>query len=254
MAKCELCRIDLPDRPSGKGGRSRKYCGSCSRQAQQGRDVPVQLICEQCGLAFISLSEKWHHRRFCSRSCGAIFTQRRKKVPARLCPICGIRFEPHSWKVFCCSTVCGHKYQASRRQRNPHIYICHQCGEQFVRDKSGRKLFCGRPCYYAYIWAHGKKPLVEVVAPGSGTRPVALYSPVGDGIRTRIFCRDSFLCKLCGSRTLRSKKVPHPRAPTIDHIIPRSLGGSNAETNLQTACFECNSLKSAKPLGQLRMF
>lgn len=35
-----------------------------------------------------------------------------------------------------------------------------------------------------------------------------------------------------------------PDAPTIDHIIPVSKGGTNDESNLQTAHWSCNSIKS----------
>jgi 5-methylcytosine-specific restriction endonuclease McrA len=45
----------------------------------------------------------------------------------------------------------------------------------------------------------------------------------------------------------------HPRSPSIDHIVPMSRGGDHVESNLQTACFLCNSLKSNKGGGQMRL-
>jgi 5-methylcytosine-specific restriction endonuclease McrA len=42
-------------------------------------------------------------------------------------------------------------------------------------------------------------------------------------------------------------------SPSIDHIVPMSRGGDHVEENLQTACFRCNTLKSDKGGGQLRL-
>ena len=52
--------------------------------------------------------------------------------------------------------------------------------------------------------------------------------------RRRVFERDGHKCVSCGSFD----------ELTIDHIIPRSLGGTNAELNLQTLCFACNGAKA----------
>ena len=49
----------------------------------------------------------------------------------------------------------------------------------------------------------------------------------------RIFRRDGFCCKICGSID----------DLTIDHIIPISKDGSDDDDNLQTLCKSCNSRK-----------
>lgn len=41
-------------------------------------------------------------------------------------------------------------------------------------------------------------------------------------------------CKCCGSTN----------NTTIDHIIPRALGGSNKQENLQLLCEDCNKIKT----------
>jgi 5-methylcytosine-specific restriction endonuclease McrA len=38
-----------------------------------------------------------------------------------------------------------------------------------------------------------------------------------------------------------AKSVPHPKAPTIDHIIPLSAGGDDTKANVRLAHFLCNS-------------
>lgn len=60
---------------------------------------------------------------------------------------------------------------------------------------------------------------------------------------TEIFMRDNWRCGICGNPTNRTAKVPHPKAPTIDHLIPLAVGGDHVRTNVQCACFLCNSLK-----------
>lgn len=48
-------------------------------------------------------------------------------------------------------------------------------------------------------------------------------------------------CKMCGKIFYEAS-----RDCTVDHIIPRHLGGTNAMTNLQILCQSCNSKKKAK--------
>lgn len=60
--------------------------------------------------------------------------------------------------------------------------------------------------------------------------------------RLAIYLRDGFLCVLCQCDL-------HDAAPeeiTLDHIIPRSKGGSNRSFNLVTVCRSDNSSKKDK--------
>lgn len=56
--------------------------------------------------------------------------------------------------------------------------------------------------------------------------------------RRRIFERDGWKCVYCGSK----------ERLTIDHVLARSRGGDDLESNLATACHSCNSSKSNKPV------
>lgn len=51
--------------------------------------------------------------------------------------------------------------------------------------------------------------------------------------RERIFERDGFKCVVCGT----TKNL------TIDHKLPKSLGGTNGAYNLQTMCHDHNTEK-----------
>ena len=59
--------------------------------------------------------------------------------------------------------------------------------------------------------------------------------------RFEIFKRDGFTCQYCNRK-------PPDVTLEVDHIDPRAAGGSNAEINLVTACFDCNRGKSDKKL------
>jgi hypothetical protein len=65
-----------------------------------------------------------------------------------------------------------------------------------------------------------------------------------------IAARDRFRCGLCHKRVPMTKAVPHPQAPTIDHIVPWSVSRDDSRANVQLAHFLCNSLKSAGGGGE----
>jgi hypothetical protein len=60
--------------------------------------------------------------------------------------------------------------------------------------------------------------------------------------RLKIYERDSYHCTYCGKQLTRF-------TATLDHITPVSEGGDNSAENLKTACLQCNSRKTARPLG-----
>ncbi|MFD4858939.1 HNH endonuclease [Streptomyces atratus] len=65
--------------------------------------------------------------------------------------------------------------------------------------------------------------------------------------------RDRGRCGLCGGPVLMAAKVPHPKAPTIDHVVPVSEGGDDTRANVQLAHFRCNSVKGARGCQQLAL-
>lgn len=66
--------------------------------------------------------------------------------------------------------------------------------------------------------------------------------PISMRTRFRILQRDGFSCAYCGSRP------PNARLH-VDHIVAVSLGGSDSDANLITACDECNLGKGALALN-----
>ena len=62
--------------------------------------------------------------------------------------------------------------------------------------------------------------------------------------RFEVFKRDGFTCQYCG-------KTPPTVILEVDHIDPKSNGGSDNTINLITACFDCNRGKSDCKLGDI---
>jgi 5-methylcytosine-specific restriction endonuclease McrA len=61
--------------------------------------------------------------------------------------------------------------------------------------------------------------------------------------RREVFRRDHHACQYCGS----TKRL------TLDHVIPRSKGGTHAWDNVVAACEKCNSAKGDRLLHETGM-
>ena len=67
---------------------------------------------------------------------------------------------------------------------------------------------------------------------------------VASGRKKRlIWNRDDGRCHYCQAELSWKDK-------TVDHVIPRSKGGSNRSWNLVIACFPCNQLKADSDPGE----
>lgn len=62
--------------------------------------------------------------------------------------------------------------------------------------------------------------------------------------RLAIYLRSGFICAYCGANLAA---LP-PNALTLDHVRPRSKGGSNAPSNLILACARCNFSRKNRPV------
>jgi 5-methylcytosine-specific restriction endonuclease McrA len=55
--------------------------------------------------------------------------------------------------------------------------------------------------------------------------------------RREVFLRDNYTCQYCGRQT---------RELTIDHVVPRHLGGEHVWDNVVSACKACNQRKAGR--------
>jgi HNH endonuclease len=69
-------------------------------------------------------------------------------------------------------------------------------------------------------------------------------SSISPSLRFDVLKRDSYRCRLCG---VSAKDGEHIRLE-VDHITPRSRGGTHEIHNLWTLCWDCNRGKRTKAL------
>ena len=62
--------------------------------------------------------------------------------------------------------------------------------------------------------------------------------------RREIFRRDNYTCQYCGRRDTPL---------TIDHIVPKRLGGMHTWLNVVAACPSCNHRKGGRRLNEVQM-
>jgi hypothetical protein len=220
-------------------------CHDC-RALHGGRPLLGVRQCAWCNEPF---KYREHHVRYCSQACSkhsltegksrpiqwwqckncqAWLTQRSKHhcpnppppPKPRPCATCGEGITVGRFYRYCsqhCSDV------AYGKDRQAVYFIdCHWCGTLF----SSRQEFAG---YCS-----------NLCRKNSGTR-----APIGEQVRQAVYERDRWICQLCRRKVGRSFPPRHSRAPSIDHIIPFSLGGSDDPSNLQLAHHGCNSRKQA---------
>ncbi|RPI90689.1 MAG: HNH endonuclease, partial [Planctomycetaceae bacterium] len=64
--------------------------------------------------------------------------------------------------------------------------------------------------------------------------------------RRNIFRRDQYSCQYCGAE-------PGSEELTIDHVLPRSRGGTSTWENCVLACLDCNARKANRTPAEARM-
>ncbi len=63
--------------------------------------------------------------------------------------------------------------------------------------------------------------------------------------RKNILLRNNYTCQYCGSKDVKSM--------TVDHVLPKSMGGQSSWENLVCACKSCNSKKKGRSPHEAQM-
>lgn len=259
MNRCIGCGAELPERKPQQRGRDRQYCSSaCNQRTRKARLIPfIESACEYCGEP-IRHRVTAKNRRFCSRECTNKYHHKRATQTLDRCVICGASIEVRqggygNQPTKYCSEKCRNKKKSER------LVECIQCGRKFM---AAQRKTCSNEC---------ERMIRSKTATRNGKIRKCYSNPRECGraavvrrrrrIRERwvepvtlryLIERDGGRCQICG-RKCGKTKGHHPLAPTIDHIIPLSLGGKHELKNCQLAHHKCNMMKSASPVGQQRL-
>lgn len=71
--------------------------------------------------------------------------------------------------------------------------------------------------------------------------------------RDRIYRRDGYRCVWCLTPVYVKQDQTSDMA-TLDHVVPRSVGGSNLASNLITCCSCCNSFRKDRDPERFALF
>lgn len=247
LANSSPCKIVGCESPSYSKGLCHKHYQLKRRTGEDARS------CETCGA---SLEGKARRVRFCSEDC----------KPRCSTDGCG---EPYYYRNGLC-TNCGALYAAKgsttanfRHTKKADKYTCLACGETFEHGQgAGRKFCCEahKLTFYRYDgdvpsldfdcsvcgehfsidrWEGGRAPKARKVCTGCAT---GLHR---GGYREAfppeyLAERDGTDCGVCGEPVDLSLKWPLRMSPSVDHIIPVSLGGTDDGDNLRLAHLSCN--------------
>lgn len=102
------------------------------------------------------------------------------------------------------------------------------------RYKAGSQSYIQISRFVEHQQPHYKEDASKIPAPEGHVDSAYVAFGVSEKDRQAIFDRDGRKCVECGS----TEKL------SLDHIIPRSKGGTDQPTNLQTLCGSCNSSKN----------
>lgn len=175
--------------------------------------------------------------RMC-RPCRA----RRRATSGTSCSQCGQGFTPERSAQRFCSLVCAYASRkgiapvwATEAMRSPRSLPCKACETDVVT--TGAVVLCEacRALRQREHW-QGK----------NRRRRATLRSVASEAYTlTEIARRDGYRCKLCRRKVDVRLKAPHPKSPTVDHIVPLAHGGDDTRINVQLAHWGCNSRKGA---------
>jgi hypothetical protein len=134
-------------------------------------------------------------------------------------------------------TICGHRSDNKHcsLHRKIHSLTCYQCGELFTARPL--QTICGAEC-------RRRRQINVVLDRHYGF----VHSAMREGpLLDYLTKRDHGRCGICHKLV---RAVAGDMKPSIDHIQPRSLGGSDELANLQLAHLKCNRQKSNRGHGE----
>jgi hypothetical protein len=244
---------------------SRKFASThkgqrfCSRRCNQASNRRATWPCKWCSTLFEPKAVD--RTDYCSRQCAfehkKAESQRRARertierqamILARCelwCKGCKTRMTNPKWGKVYCTSRC--RRIATYKPKPPLKRPCTVCGRIVERMRNGRggkdgPTYCDRRCARK-AWVKIDKLNGSYQARASKRKRMISAAALELVNPFVVFRRDQWVCYLCGDWCDPRNAVPHPKAATIDHVIPISLGGAHSYANIRLACFICNCTK-----------
>lgn len=100
------------------------------------------------------------------------------------------------------------------------------------------------PVLPAFLYA--RKDLTEHIETMRSVRGGCILAELEQWVvlRTELSGCQNHRCCWCG--TTFSEELNSTHYPTVEHVVPKALGGSNDPTNLAVACKRCNLKRKTK--------
>ena len=267
----------VPCKTCGLGfRRSRPGQVYCSRRCAQ---PPGVYTCLNCGAEFRKRRYKSGsvscQKKYCSRDCAFEARRLKKSCAQRPLEVAGklakwfLSWGDDQWPATSHCRACGDQFCAQRRASDEKHEKCMSCRNK--ESKTDRPCpGCGCVLPRRRRWcancsarrskdqrrknkrARRKKHGNDCTFRKRCKKYGVPYTKVS---RQAVMERDGWRCQLCSVKLLASfttivgTKTPHPRSPTIDHIVPLSFGpGSPGHVfdNCQAACWACNCERGAE--------
>lgn len=216
-------------------------CRSCRRQ----RPTQHSRVCAHCSKQFVA---SYGRAKFCSRTCFNLDHSKRGNRQPRPCQVCGSTYKPTYSAQRTCGRICGATVNAhvlanrlrGRQPRAPRTPIwirdCDVCSKVFVA-RYGATRRCSAQCRIDHSGVRVKDLYATALRMRRGGQQWRLL--LVDYLRER----DGDRCSLCRKRmdfTLPAGPLGHDKGVTVDHVVPRSHGGSDDPANLRLAHWRCN--------------
>lgn len=262
MRTCPHCGEEFAI-PEVERGSAKVYCSTaCKNRAKSKRQnarlrAYQEAECPGCGATF----PKRNNRRYCSATC----KDRARRV-VRKCVVCRILFLGWADTDACSKQSCrtalakerirarfekcenGHRHMGGKCPQCPSPPKgCLDCGTPTPRRKRCEECERRHASKMAMEREEGIYRLATFLLDG---RPDWEAYSWREAIYAALFERDGGSnCALCGvevDMALASGPKGDEWGPSIDHITPRSLGGSDDLGNLQLAHWRCNRAKGAR--------
>ena len=224
LVACVVCDTEV-ERVGGGGRKYGNVCSTICRELLNGGPAERCRIPDDHWVRWIGKFSHW------------------PRYGMKDCAHCGTNFVLKSAAQIYCSSKCsGAAGWARRREKLGWVSYeetqskdryCERCGKEY-RSPYLSRVHCSDFCRDADADDRRK------------SRGTKLYHGwISKFVRLKIYERDNYICWLCNEPVDRDADPQKDDwAPSLDHVVPRSRGGSHDPENLRTAHRWCNSVRS----------